>query len=364
MRDKFHFTALRRVTAMGFDFSQVACRSLVTYLVSFCVVFGGAAAAADPGPLLAALKSPLILRGDGHTAYRDPLVFREGDTFYLFYSYVREEEDQLIYWYVAFSKSKDLVNWTEPKIVTPKGQDLNFASPGNVFKVGDEWLMGAQTYPIPYFRRGDKLRFNNDRARLWLFHGKDLENWGNRELIKVKGPSVEEAELGKMIDPFFLRDRDVPGKWWCFFKQAGYIHCSWSNDLKNWSMGTTNIAFGENEQVFVDDNHEYVMIYSPANGIGLKRSTDLVHWREGETILLGQKDWPWCETRLTGGYVADFRTVPGVGKYVMVCHSMGPGKTKTDANVNANCHILIAWSDDLKTWSWPGKGATPTIPSD
>ena len=170
-------------------------------LVSFVAI--ASSAAGQPGPLLSALESPLILRGDEHTAYRDPLILRNGDTFYLFYSYVREEEDHLIYWYVAFSKSKDLIDWTTPKTVTPKGQDLNFASPGDVFRFGDEWLMG-ETYRIVNFRRGDKLRFCDDRAWLWLFHSKDLENWGDRELLKVKGPDVGEAELGKMIDVFFF----------------------------------------------------------------------------------------------------------------------------------------------------------------
>jgi hypothetical protein len=330
-------------------------------LVSLVAISGNALA--EPGALLAALNSPLILRGDEHTAYRDPLIFREGDTFYLFYSYVREEEDHLIYWYVAFSKSKDLLHWTSPKTVTPKGQDLNFASPGNVFRFGDEWLMGAQTYPIVNFRRGDKLRFCDDRARLWLFRSKDLENWGDRELMKVKGPDVGEADLGKMIDVFFLRDRDVPDKWWCFWKQNAALHCSWSLDLKTWTVGAGNIARGENGQVFVDDHGQYVLIYAPENGIGVKRSPDLVHWRDEGILLLGQKDWPWCETRLTAGYVADFRNVPGVGEYLMVWHSMGPGKKKTDANVNANCHIGVAWSDDLKTWSWPGKPAAANATS-
>ena len=355
MKDHLQFDIVHQPAVMKSVLSRAAHRLIFMWLISFGAVFGVGAQAAEPGALLTALKSPLILHGDEHTAYRDPLIFREGDTFYLFYSYVREEEDHLIYWYVAFSKSPDLVNWTVPKTVTPKGQDLNFASPGNVFRVGDEWLMGAQTYPIPNFRRGDKLRFNNDHARLWLFHSRDLENWGNRELIKVKGPNVGEAELGKMIDPFFLRDRDVPGKWWCFWKQNGSLHGSWSLDLKTWTVGATNIAFGENGQVFLDDNGEYVLIYAPANGIGVKRSRDLVHWREEPTILLGQKDWPWCETRLTGGYIADFRKVLGVGKYLMVWHSMGPGKIKTDANVNANCHIGVAWSDDLEAWDWPGR---------
>ena len=327
-------------------------------LTLLAIIGAARCATAVDSSLLEALKArgtPLILRGDKHTALRDPLIFREGDTFYLFFSYVREEENSLIFWYVAFSKSKDLINWTTPKAVTPKGQELNFSSPGNVVRVGDEWLMGAQTYPIAGFKRGDPLRFNDDRARLWLWHSRNLEEWGRRELIKVKGPSVDEVGLGKMIDPFLLRDRDVPGKWWCFFKQAGWIHCSWSLDLKTWHVGPANITRGENPQVFVDDGGEYVMIYAPANGIGVKRSRDLVHWRDEETLLLGQPGWPWCETRLTGGYVADFRAVSGVRRYLMVWHSMGPGRTKTDANVNANCHIGIAWSDDLKTWDWPGQ---------
>jgi hypothetical protein len=93
-----HFIILRQVTVKSPGFFQMACRSITAWLGLFSVVFGGAAAAADPPPLLAALASPLILRGDEHTAYRDPLIFREGDTFYLFYTLVREEEVRLIYY--------------------------------------------------------------------------------------------------------------------------------------------------------------------------------------------------------------------------------------------------------------------------
>ena len=75
---------------MKSDLSGVARVSVLAWLISFCAIKGDAATA-EAGPLLTALKSPLILRGDAHTAYRDPLIFREGDTFYLFYSYVREE---------------------------------------------------------------------------------------------------------------------------------------------------------------------------------------------------------------------------------------------------------------------------------
>ncbi|MBC8373108.1 MAG: hypothetical protein H8E53_05905, partial [Planctomycetes bacterium] len=79
-------------------------------------------------------------------------------------------------------------------------------------------------------------------------------------------------------------------------------------------------------------------------------------WRDvGKLIVLGQKDWPWAETRLTAGCVLDLRNEPTIGKYLMFFHGSGPGKKKTQDNVYANCAIGIAWSDDLAIWHWPGK---------
>ena len=162
-----------------------------------------------------------------------------------------------------------------------------------------------------------------------------------------------------MIDPFLLRDKDQPGKWWCFYKQDSNVHCAWSLDLRTWIPGTIDLAHGENPCVIVQNN-EYVLFYSPQNGVGVKRSADLVHWREEKPPLtFGQAGWPWAETRLTAGYVEDLRDVPGVGKYVMVFHASGPGKVRTELQGNANAHLSLAWSDDLKTWDWPGKQAAP-----
>ncbi|MDB6115677.1 MAG: hypothetical protein JWQ62_2622 [Lacunisphaera sp.] len=311
-------------------------------------------AAGEPA-LLEAIRAPIILQGDAHTAYRDAMLFHHDGTFHLFYSYVREEEDHLIYWYVAVSTSRDLQHWSAPRILTPKDQNLNYSSPGNLVQVGNEWILSVQSYPIVDFRRGDKLRFTDDRARLFTMRSRDLQTWGPPELIQVKGPAVSGQDMGKMIDPFLLRDKDEPGKWWCFFKQAGKVRSATSRDLKTWTPTDVELAHGENACVLVDHG-EYVLFYAPENGIGVKRSTDLKTWRDdGPPITLGQKNWPWAEARLTAGYVEDLRAVPGVGKYVLVCHSMGPGKVKTDANTNAGCSIVIAWSDDLKAWHWPGE---------
>lgn len=318
-----------------------------------------APAPVDNASLLHVLSSPIILKGDARTAYRDPLLFHHGNTFYLFYSYVKEDATtHLIYWYVGLSTSRDLQHWSPTRVLTPKDQNLNFSSPGSLTRFGNEWILSMQTYPIPNFHRGDPIRFGDDRARLYLMRSRDLWHWSRPELIRVKGPDVAEKDMGKMIDSFLLQDKDDPGKWWCFYKQNDNITSSTSRDLKNWTPTGLIAAEGENPEVVVQNN-EYVLFYAPVaanamNGVAVKRSNDLKTWRDdGPVITLGQKDWPWAETRLTAGYVADFRNVRGVGKYVLVCHSMGPGKKRTDANVQANCNIVIAWSDDLKTWHWP-----------
>jgi hypothetical protein len=312
---------------------------------------------AHDSSLLMALRSPIILKGDAHTAYRDPLLFHHGKTFYLFYSYVIEGANHLIYWTVAESTSRDLEHWSAPRVLTPKDQDLNYSSPGSLTRFGGEWILSTQTYPIANFHRGDPIRWGDARSRVFLMRSRDLEHWSAPELIRVKGPNVPEKDMGQMIDSFLLQDKDVPGKWWCFYKQKGHITASTSRDLKTWTPTGEIIAEGENPEVIVHNN-EYLLFYAPVNGIGVKESPDLIHWKDYEPLItLGQKDWPWAELRLTAGYVADLRAVPGVGKYVMVCHSMGPGKKHTDANVQANCNIVIAWSDDLKTWHWPGESA-------
>ena len=51
------------------------------------------------------------------------------------------------------------------------------------------------------------------------------------------------------------------------------------------------------------------------------------------------------------------RAVKGVGKYVMFFHGSGPWK-EIEGDCYKNCSIGIAWSDDLKEWTWPGKAET------
>lgn len=313
---------------------------------------GGDRSEANP-ILLSKLPSPIILRGDSNNAYRDPAVFYHHGVFHLFCTLVQTDADERIYSYTVESKSTDLDSWSEPKIITPKGQKLNFCSPGNVVRFQDEWILCLQTYPRPNYKRGASVTWADRTARIYIIRSKDLQSWSEPELLRVKGPDVPESEMGRMIDPYLLQDKDDAAKWWCFFKQNG-VSYSWSRNLTDWTY-SGHISSGENVCVLVDNN-EYLLFHSPHNGIGVMRSKDLKKWsREKDVITLGQKDWPWAENRITAGVVLDLRNEPGIENYIMFFHGGGPGKSKTQDNVDANCSIGIAWSSDLADWEWPGK---------
>jgi polygalacturonase len=297
---------------------------------------------------LSAIKSPIIFRGGATIAYRDPAAIYHDGVFRLFYTYIITKEDGKHYWTVAFSKSTDLINWTEPNIITPVDQNLNFASSGNIIRFGDEWILCLQTYPTP---KGEK--YGNQNCRLWIMRSSDLENWGPAEMLMVKGPDILPEKMGRLIDACLIEDKDQPGKWWCLFDDDA-VNMSWSYDLKNWTY-VQRITGGENVCVLVDGG-EYLMFHSPRNGLGMKRSRDMINWHDyGQLITLGQKHWPWAQGRLSAGFVLDLQNEPAVGKYLMFFHGSGP----EDESVKFSTHVSlgIAWSDDLIDWDWPGKDA-------
>lgn len=325
-------------------------------LFAFSGVLCGQPQAAAAPIDLPALASPVLLRGDDTRAYRDPAALFHNGEFHLFYTYnPPPDADGKVYWFTAVSASRDLAQWTAPRLLTPKDQARNFSSPGNVIRFGDEWVLCLQTYPISGVRRADPVRFGDASARLFIMRSRDLITWSAPELLRVKGPEVPVAEMGRMIDPYLIEDRDEPGKWWCFFKQNGASR-AWSRDLLTWTY-TGHFPAGENVCV-IRDGAGYVLFHSPSNGIGVKRSQDLINWRDDGLLTLGQAEWTWAKDgRLTAGFVLDLRRDPAVGKALMFFHASAlPEKA---GGFWANCSLALAWSDDLKTWSWPGKTPKP-----
>lgn len=301
--------------------------------------------------LLNSLETPIIFRGDDTTAYRDPAVLFYKNNFHLFFTMVRTEEGK-IYSYTASSHSEDLKNWSPVKIITPKDQSLNFCSPGNVIRYQDEWILCLQTYPRPDYTIDQEPRYGTADSRIFAIRSKDLIKWTIAEIIKVKGSDVKIADMGRMIDPYLLEDKDVKGKWWCFYKQNG-VSMSYSYDLSNWTFfGHTES--GENVCV-LNENNEYILFHSPGNGIGIKRSSDLQNWKDfGNLITLGQNEWDWAKGRISAGAVINLKENKNLGKYVMFYHGSGP-KTEKEGDFDRNASLGIAWSDDLLHWDWPGK---------
>jgi hypothetical protein len=258
---------------------------------------------------------------------------------------VRHDDDGHYYWYVAVIRSRDLRHWSRPRILTPRDRQLNFSSPGNVVRFGDEWVLCVQTYPTP-----NDETYGTADARTWIMRSRDLEHWGEPELLRVKGPDVAVEDMGRMIDPCLVRDREDPRRWWCFYKQNG-VSMSWSYDLHNWTYhGRADC--GENVCVLVDDDG-YTIIHSPGNGIGVKRSTDLVHFEDVGLYTLGQDRWPWAQGRLTAGHVLDLRDEPRIGRYLMFFHGDSPEGSRQHPT-HGRGSLGLAWSANLKEWHWPG----------
>jgi hypothetical protein len=296
---------------------------------------------------LGALDSPVLFRGDATTAYRDPAAVYVDGWFHLFFTLVKVEGDGKPYSFVAWSKSRDLLSWSPPQVFTPRDRRLNYGSPGSLVRVGGEWLLCLQTYPRP---NGE--RYGNADSRLWTMRSRDLEAWGEPELMRVKGPGVPQERMGRMIDPCLVEDAADPGAWWCFYKTGA----ARSRDLRTWTPEPQRPP-GENPCV-IRDGAEYVMAYAPANGVGLRRSADLRVWREEGVLTLGQQAWPWARGRLTGGFLLDLRRDPAVGKVLLFFHGSDFPEEDPRGGFDTFASVGVAWSDDLKTWRWPQREKT------
>ncbi|MCQ2391694.1 MAG: hypothetical protein MJ240_09750, partial [Kiritimatiellae bacterium] len=276
--------------------------------------------------------------GDAKTAYRDPAAAWVGDKCHLFFTLVETEADGSVHSYVATATSSDFHSWSPVTKLTPRS-DRDYSSPGNLVKDGADWVLCFQSYPRPGNRDDGKVRYADATARLFTMRTRDFAVWTPPELIKVKGPTVPEADMGRMIDPYLIRSPQ--GGWFCFYKQNG-VSCSQSDDLKTWRFLGRREA-GENVCVAEEDGH-YVMMHSPKNGMQLKTSDDLLSWHDVPGVItLGQKDWSWARGRLTAGFLLDGRAIPGLGKWALFFHGSGP-RTEREGDFDRNASIGVAFA--------------------
>jgi Glycosyl hydrolases family 43 len=295
------------------------------------------------------LTSPILFKGDSVTAYRDPMAILHKGIFYLYFTLTEIEPTGNIYMYLALSKSKDLVHWSPVQKLTPKDQNLNYSSPGNIIRYKGKWLICLQTYPRPNYTIQQMPRYGTADARLFTMSSTDLENWSAPKILKVKGDTVAIENMGRMIDPYLVEDKSEKGKWWVFYKQNGASR-SFSYDLEHWTY-QGHIPAGENICILTERGN-YFMFHSPKNGIGIKKSNDLATWQDLETALIfGQKDWLWAKGRITAGYVLNLKIDCKIKRYLMFFHGSGP-KTEEEGDFDKNASIGLVWSDDLLHWKW------------
>jgi hypothetical protein len=55
--------------------------------------------------------------------------------------------------------------------------------------------------------------------------------------------------------------------------------------------------------------------------------------------------------------VLDLRAVPEISKALLFFHGSAYPETSPQGGFDNFVSLGIAWSDDLKVWSWPGKSA-------
>lgn len=296
---------------------------------------------------LDSIPSPRILSGNENIHYRDPAAIYHEGIFHLFFTvnHPRNDKRSMVS-VLGTTTSQDLINWSPVRFLTAENPSCNYCSPGNIIRFKDEWIMCVCSYPIPTLEGF----IGNENARAFIMRSKDLETWSSPQLIKLKGPDVGNDEMGRIIDPYLIRDKDKSGKWWCSYKQNG-VSISYSYDLETWTYAGRHDA-GENTCVLVLDDEYYMLHCRGGNGMGLIRSNDMKQWVKvvDENITLGYGIWPWAMARLTAGFVLDLRHEQHISKYIMFFHAT---ESHDPHEHIGNCSLGIAWSDDLISWHWP-----------
>ncbi len=274
----------------------------------------------------------IIFSGDEKTAYRDPACFYHSGTYYLFFSY-SEKDSVYMYNRIGLSTSKDLKNWSVPRLITEKDNRLNYCSPGNIIEHNGKFILCFTSYPMPFSY--NEYPYADDTARLFTMSTENFETFSEPMLLNPKGNTPRE-ELGRMIDPFIVEHNG----YYLFFKQNNRVAFSFSEDMKIWKyIGETE--GGENACILKRDN-EFILIHSPANGIGFAKSKDLITWENIGHTTLNQANWNWAEGRLTAAFAMEAPNDVGY-KYIIFFH----GSKDTYPETHGNATLALAYTNDF-----------------
>ncbi|HMF34797.1 MAG TPA: hypothetical protein VKK79_25475 [Candidatus Lokiarchaeia archaeon] len=289
------------------------------------------------------LKNPILDKDHTENKQcRDGALFFHDGVVYLYYCTVEYPKLGQYQFYTDLITSTDLIHWTPPHRLWDSL--LGFSSPGNVFQVGDKWVLCVQTYPIERFHW-----WGSDSCRVWTSESSDLLNWTFPKMIAPGGSAAHWAKEKRQIDPFILPQ---DGKYWCFYKTSGKLGLLVSEDLENWEEASPDrpiFAASETPDHTTIENacvlevgDELWMFFSPCyneRGIGISRSPDLFHWKFDRYLKFPK--FSWAKSGPTAPSVLDLRAE--CGKWVMEFHA--------ERRQPHHAAMGLAWSDDLMNWN-------------
>ena len=283
----------------------------------------------------------------GTAAARDPALVYDGQRLRCYYTLV-ERSGARYQLSVEVVETRDLQTWSPPRRLTVS--PLNFSSPGNALRVGDEWVLCVQSYPVD-----PGGVYGNETSRLWLMRSPDLQDWSEPYIIYPQGCQARWAASHRQIDPYLVR---CSGNFYCFYKTGGQLGLLVSPDLDHWQeaspdcpvLGTGDTPDGatvENPCV-VEVPGGYAMVFAPCRpmrGIGLAYSSDLLRWQD--VHYLDFPVLPWADNGPTAGMVLDLHCE--TGRWLMAFHGE---RTAQQSNAHSAA-LALAWGGDLEHWVLP-----------
>jgi hypothetical protein len=247
---------------------------------------------------LAKLRNPVWVSKDN---LRDPSVIKCPDGYRLFYSRFSAPTGgwgDPKNWHIAEVFTKDFVQFENDSDISPNG----CASPGDVIRWHDRWLLPYQTYP-------------GHPTELVFSESTNLETWSPPKPFLTEALNLPWNKLHRVIDPSFVVDG---GTLHCFFvgsanhtNAAGQVvranlmgHAITRDPkLERWEMLTPDVPLigysdeapdgVENTMIFRTGDH-WTMIYSEgleAQHLAWASSPDLRQWKLQGPMELSRQRW-------------------------------------------------------------------------
>ena len=288
---------------------------------------------------LQSLRNPVF--GIPGVSVRDPAALWHDGVCYLYYTRQVGGWGGPTCWDVGLVTTRDFREFSPEIIISPPG----YASPGNIVRWCDRWVLVVQSYPWP--------------SEIALMTSDDLLNWSAPEHIipADTGPGWG-AEHGP-IDGWLYRHED---QWLCAWVSflGGTDHrafgCHRSADLSAWENLTPDAPFIDGSAY--DDN-------GGVENCAIVQEGDTWHFFASVGVnpqhlahVAGPSPWdwpaltpadeialpiePWCAYHQSALFVDDWRDL--CGQWAMIFH----GLERPDGEATFG----LVFSDDL--WAWQG----------